>query len=172
MVKKGHETLQQNGKGWMDAQNSRYIHVVSVDVFFVYKLHSMQVYSLWSLTMCLLCSWWGHENQQETDFCKWKTRSKHCVAEEGAVWRNLQMFCTHKTGSRTNLWVGVLRFASILFYQELEQVNTKLIKTKMMSVTHDKFHHGQTGKEQHVEKLHQRLRMVRDDQWIYIYTVF
>ncbi|XP_060932416.1 coiled-coil domain-containing protein 73-like [Limanda limanda] len=42
--------------------------------------------------------------------------------------------------------------------KELEQVNTKLIKTKMMSVTHDKFHHGQTGTEQHVEKLHQRLR--------------
>ncbi|XP_053282327.1 coiled-coil domain-containing protein 73-like [Pleuronectes platessa] len=43
--------------------------------------------------------------------------------------------------------------------KELERVNTKLIKTKMMSVTHDKFHQGQTGTEQHVEKLHQRLRM-------------
>ncbi|XP_062245631.1 coiled-coil domain-containing protein 73-like [Platichthys flesus] len=43
--------------------------------------------------------------------------------------------------------------------KELEQVNTKLIKTKMMSVTHDKFHHGQMATEQHVEKLHQRLRM-------------
>nr|XP_019960903.1 PREDICTED: uncharacterized protein LOC109641042 [Paralichthys olivaceus]XP_019960904.1 PREDICTED: uncharacterized protein LOC109641042 [Paralichthys olivaceus] len=41
--------------------------------------------------------------------------------------------------------------------KRLEQVNNKLIKTKMMSVTHDKFHHGQTGKEQHVERLHQKL---------------
>ncbi|XP_035011790.2 myosin-1 isoform X2 [Hippoglossus stenolepis] len=49
--------------------------------------------------------------------------------------------------------------ANLVSLKKLEQVNTKLIKTKMMSVTHDKFHDGQTGKEQHVEKLHQRLRM-------------
>ncbi|CAB1455242.1 unnamed protein product [Pleuronectes platessa] len=45
------------------------------------------------------------------------------------------------------------------FVRSWSRVNTKLIKTKMMSVTHDKFHHGQTGTEQHVEKLNQRLRM-------------
>ncbi|XP_056243466.1 nucleoprotein TPR-like isoform X2 [Seriola aureovittata] len=45
--------------------------------------------------------------------------------------------------------------------KELEEVSNKLIKGKMTSVRHDKTY-SHTGKEQHVQRLHQKLNMETD----------
>lgn len=47
-------------------------------------------------------------------------------------------------------------------FQELEEVGNKLIKAKMLAVRHDKSQ-SPTGREQHIQQLHQKLNMVNDN---------
>lgn len=55
-------------------------------------------------------------------------------------------------------------FERLSFAQELAEANNKLIKAKTTSVRRDASH-VHTGKEQHIEKLQQKLSMVRDHRW-------
>lgn len=63
--------------------------------------------------------------------------------------------------------LGNVCMCFVVVPQELEEMRSKLIKDKMSSLRHDRAD-SHTGKEQHVQKLQQKLNMVNDKQWTYV----